>query len=51
MKYDATISMLANGKMAYESVDKLQNALGEQVFHYAQDKKKQQEERPAQWLR
>lgn len=26
--------------MAYESVDKLQNALGEQVFHYTQDKKK-----------
>ena len=26
--------------MAYESVDKLQNALDEQVFHYTQDKKK-----------
>src|SRR5690606_30125325 len=26
--------------MAYESVDKLQNALGEKVFHYTQDKKK-----------
>lgn len=26
--------------MAYESVDRLQNALGEQVFHYTQDKKK-----------
>ena len=26
--------------MAYESVDKLQNALGERVFHYTQDKKK-----------
>lgn len=26
--------------MAYESVDKLQNALGTQVFHYTQDKKK-----------
>lgn len=26
--------------MAYESVDKLQNALGEQVFYYTQDKKK-----------
>jgi len=26
--------------MAYESVDKLQNALGVQVFHYTQDKKK-----------
>ncbi len=26
--------------MAFESVDKLQNALGEQVFHYTQDKKK-----------
>lgn len=26
--------------MAYESVDILQNALGEQVFHYTQDKKK-----------
>ncbi len=26
--------------MAYESVDKLQNALGEEIFHYAQDKKK-----------
>jgi len=26
--------------MAYESVDKLQNALGEEVFHYTQDKKK-----------
>jgi hypothetical protein len=26
--------------MAYESVDKLQNALVEQVFHYTQDKKK-----------
>jgi hypothetical protein len=26
--------------MAYESVDKLQNALGLQVFHYTQDKKK-----------
>jgi len=26
--------------MAYESVDKLQNALGKQVFHYTQDKKK-----------
>jgi len=26
--------------MAYDSVDKLQNALGEQVFHYTQDKKK-----------
>lgn len=26
--------------MTYESVDKLQNALGEQVFHYTQDKKK-----------
>lgn len=26
--------------MSYESVDKLQNALGEQVFHYTQDKKK-----------
>lgn len=26
--------------MAYESVDILQNALGEKVFHYAQDKKK-----------
>jgi hypothetical protein len=26
--------------MTYESIDKLQNALGEQVFHYTQDKKK-----------
>ncbi len=26
--------------MAYESVDKLQNALGEKVFHYTKDKKK-----------
>lgn len=26
--------------MAYESVDKLQNALGEQVFHYTKDRKK-----------
>lgn len=26
--------------MAYESVDRLQNALGEQVFHYTQDRKK-----------
>jgi hypothetical protein len=26
--------------MAYDSVDKLQNALGEEVFHYTQDKKK-----------
>lgn len=26
--------------MAYESVDKLQNVLGEKVFHYTQDKKK-----------
>jgi len=26
--------------MAYESVDKLQNTLGEKVFHYTQDKKK-----------
>ena len=26
--------------MAFESVDKLQNALGEKVFHYTQDKKK-----------
>ncbi|HCL00307.1 MAG TPA: hypothetical protein DHW42_09425 [Candidatus Marinimicrobia bacterium] len=26
--------------MAYDSVDKLQNALGEKVFHYTQDKKK-----------
>jgi hypothetical protein len=26
--------------MAYESVDKLQNALGEQVFYYTRDKKK-----------
>ena len=26
--------------MAYQSVDKLQNALGEKVFHYAQDRKK-----------
>lgn len=26
--------------MTYESVDKLQNALGEQVFHYTKDKKK-----------
>lgn len=26
--------------MAYESVDKLQNALGDKVFHYTQDKKK-----------
>ncbi len=26
--------------MAYESIDKLQNALGEQVFHYTKDKKK-----------
>jgi len=26
--------------MAYESVDKLQNALGEKVFHYTQDRKK-----------
>lgn len=26
--------------MAYESVDKLQNALGERVFHYTQDRKK-----------
>ena len=26
--------------MPYESVDKLQNALGEKVFHYTQDKKK-----------
>jgi len=26
--------------MAYESVDKLQNALAEKVFHYTQDKKK-----------
>lgn len=26
--------------MTYESVDKLQNALGQQVFHYAKDKKK-----------
>jgi predicted transcriptional regulator len=26
--------------MSYESVDKLQNALGEKVFNYAQDKKK-----------
>lgn len=26
--------------MAYESIDKLQNALGEQVFHYAKDRKK-----------
>ncbi len=26
--------------MAYESVDKLQNALGEEVFHYTKDKKK-----------
>jgi hypothetical protein len=26
--------------MAYDSVDKLQNALGERVFHYTQDKKK-----------
>lgn len=26
--------------MAYESVDKLQNALGNKVFHYTQDKKK-----------
>jgi hypothetical protein len=29
-----------NKTMAYESVDKLQNALGEQVFHYTKDKKK-----------
>ncbi len=27
-------------RMIYESVDKLQNALGEIVFHYTQDKKK-----------
>lgn len=26
--------------MSYQSVDKLQNALGEKVFHYTQDKKK-----------
>ncbi len=26
--------------MAFESIDKLQNALGEKVFHYTQDKKK-----------
>lgn len=26
--------------MSYESVDKLQNALGEKVFHYTKDKKK-----------
>ncbi|MGI6343264.1 MAG: hypothetical protein ACOXZ9_09870 [Bacteroidales bacterium] len=26
--------------MSYESVDKLQNALGQQVFHYTKDKKK-----------
>jgi hypothetical protein len=26
--------------MAYDSIDKLQNALGEKVFHYTQDKKK-----------
>ncbi len=26
--------------MSYDSVDKLQNALGEQIFHYTQDKKK-----------
>lgn len=26
--------------MACESIDKLQNALGEQVFHYTKDKKK-----------
>ena len=26
--------------MAYESIDKLQNALGKQVFHYTKDKKK-----------
>ena len=26
--------------MAYESIDKLQNALGEKVFHYTKDKKK-----------
>jgi len=26
--------------MAYESIDKLQNSLGEKVFHYTQDKKK-----------
>jgi len=26
--------------MAFDSVDKLQNALGEQIFHYTQDKKK-----------
>lgn len=27
-------------KMGYESVDKLQNALGEQIFYYAKDRKK-----------
>ena len=26
--------------MTYESVDKLQNVLGEEVFHYTKDKKK-----------
>ncbi|MBX2912601.1 MAG: hypothetical protein M9954_06970 [Cyclobacteriaceae bacterium] len=26
--------------MSYESVDKLQNALGKKVFHYTQDRKK-----------
>jgi len=27
--------------MSYDSVDKLQNALGEQIFHYTKDKKKE----------
>ena len=26
--------------MAYESIDKLQNVLGEKVFHYTKDRKK-----------
>lgn len=26
--------------MPYESIDKLQNALGEKVFHYTKDRKK-----------
>lgn len=34
------MSKKRKGEVMYESVDKLQNALGEKVFHYTRDKKK-----------